>query len=174
MEFVFETTYNQKALTTMAKGVRKTARKKRNIRSHIVGYIVIALALLLIFIDAKDGFEFTANKIITMFAAVIMIIVLIFEDKINGYFARKRMLSGTEKSKTKFTEDGFFSETELGKSEWNYEKILMLAETKDYFIFIFSQNHAQVYDKNNLFGGTADEFREFICDRTGKGMVTVK
>ena len=84
------------------------------------------------------------------------------------------MLSGTEKSKTKFTEDGFFSETELGKSEWNYEKILMLAETKDYFIFIFSQNHAQVYDKNNLFGGTADEFREFICDRTGKGMVTVK
>ena len=28
MEFVFETIYNQKALTAMVKGVRKTARKK--------------------------------------------------------------------------------------------------------------------------------------------------
>ncbi len=115
MEFIFETIYNQKALTAMAKGIRKTARKKRTKRSHIFGWIVIALALLLALADIKDGIEFTANRIITLLAALVIFIVLIFEDKINGYVARKRLLPGTEKSKVAFTEEGFYSETEAGK-----------------------------------------------------------
>ncbi len=174
MQFTFETTYNQKALTAMAKGIRKTARKKRTKRSHIFGWIVIALAILLALADIKDGFEFTANRIITLLAALVILIVLLFEDKINGYFARKHMLPGTEKSKAIFTEDGFYSETQVGKTQWNYDRILILAETKDYFLFIFSSSHAQVYDKNNLSGGNADEFRKFICERTGKTMTTVR
>ena len=174
MKFIFETTYNQKALTEMAKGVRKTARKKRTKRSHIFGWIVIALALLLALYDIKDGIEFTSNRIVTLFAALVILIVLLFEDKINGYVAKKRMLPGTEKSKATFTKEGFYSETQVGKTEWNYDKILILAETKDYFIFVFSVSHAQVYDKNNLSGGTAKEFREFICERTGKSMTTLK
>ncbi len=174
MEFIFETVYNQRALTTMAKGIRKIARKKRTKRSHIFGWIVIALALLLALADIKDGFVLTANKIITLVAALVIFIVLIFEDRINGYVARKRMLPGTEKSTVKFVEEGFYSETEAGKSEWNYDRILILAETKDYFIFVFSSSHAQVYDKNNLSGGTVEEFRKFICERTGKTMTTIK
>ncbi len=174
MEFIFETTYNQKALTAMAKGIRKTARKKRTKRSHIFGWIVIALAILLTLADIKDGIEFTANRIITLVAALVILFVLLFEDKINGYVARKRLLPGTEKSKVAFTEEGFYSETEAGKSEWNYDRILILAETKDYFIFVFSSSHAQVYDKNNLSGGTDQQFREFICERTGKAMTTIK
>ncbi len=174
MGFIFETTYNQKALTAMAKGVRKTARKKRSKRSHIFGLVVIALAVFLALADIKDGFEFTTNRIITLLAALIILIVLLFEDKINGYVARKRMLPGTEKSKATFTEEGFLSETEVGKTEWNYDRILLLAETKDYFIFVFSSSHAQVYDKNNLSGGTTDEFRKFICERSGKSMITIK
>ena len=158
----------------MAKGLRKTARKKRTKRSHILGWIVIALALLLTLADIKDGIEFTANRIITLVAALVIFIVLLFEDKINGYVAKKRMLPGTEKAKATFTGEGFLSETEVGKTEWNYDRILMLAETKEYFIFIFSSSHAQVYDKNNLSGGTADEFREFICERTGKAMTAIK
>ncbi len=174
MEFIVETTYNQKALTAMAKAVRKTARKKRAKRSHIFGWIVIALAILLTLAEIKDGFELTANRVITLLAALVILVVLLFEDKINGYVARKRMLPGTEKSRVTFTEDGFYSETEVGKSEWNYDKILLLAETKDYFIFVFSPSHAQVYDKNNFSGGTAQEFRKFICDITGKPMVTIQ
>lgn len=174
MEYIFETTYNQKALTAMAKGVRKTARKKRNKRSHIFGWIVIILALLLSLSGIKDGFEITFNRIVTWLAALVILIVLLFEDRINGYVAKKRMLPGTEKSKATFAEDGFYSETEVGKSEWNYERILILAETKDYFIFVFSSSHAQVYDKNNISGGTCDEFRKFICERTGKTMTAIK
>lgn len=41
----------------------------------------------------------------------------------------------------------------------------MIAETKDYFVFIFSPSHAQVYDKSNLPGGTAEEFSSFIKEK---------
>ena len=171
MQFTFETIYNQKALTAMAKGIRKTARKKRSKRSHIWGWIVIAIAVLLTLADINDGFAITVNKIVTWLATLVILGVLLFEDNINGYFARKRMLAGTEKSKTIFSEEGFSSETEVGKTEWNYDRILMLAETKNYFVFVFSSSHAQVYDKNSISGGTVDEFRNFICERTQKAMV---
>ncbi len=174
MKFTFETTYNQKALTAMAKGIRKPARKRMTARSHFFGWLVIALALLLTLFSIKDGFELRANMVVTWLCALVIFVVLLFEDGINGYFARKRMLSGTEKSKACFTEENFRSETEVGSTEWNYDRILMLAETKDYFILVFSISHAQVYDKSTVCGGTADEFRTFICDRTKKTMAYIK
>ena len=47
MEFTFETSYNQKALTTMARALRKTVRKKRSRRSHILGWIVMIMGAFL-------------------------------------------------------------------------------------------------------------------------------
>ena len=88
--------------------------------------------------------------------------MLLFEDKINGYVARKRMLPGLDKAVVTFHEDCYCSETEIGKSELKYNKIIMLAETADYFVFVFSQSHAQVYNKHSITGGTLEEFREFI------------
>ena len=37
-----------------------------------------------------------------------------------------------------------------------------------FFVFIYSANHAQVYDKNSMSGGTAEEFCRFIEEKTGK------
>ena len=47
MEFSFETVYDQKAVTAMAHGLRKTIRKKHSRRSHVFGWFVVALTLLL-------------------------------------------------------------------------------------------------------------------------------
>ena len=46
MELTFETTYNQKAMTTMARALRKTVRKKHSRRSQILGWLITVLALL--------------------------------------------------------------------------------------------------------------------------------
>ena len=177
MQYTFQTDYNQKSLPVMAKCIRKTARAKRSKRSHIFGWIVVALALLLSFSSGDEGFTITFRTVITWIAAAVILIVLLFEDKINGYVARKRMLKGTERATSIFdTErpDMFISETEVGKSEFSYDKIAMIAETDRYFVFVFSANHAQVYDKNNLSGGTVNAFREFITERTEKTVVKVK
>jgi len=42
MEFKFETAYDQKALSAMARGLRKTVRLKKSRRSHIIGWVVMA------------------------------------------------------------------------------------------------------------------------------------
>lgn len=177
MKFTFETEYNQKALSVMAKCIRKTARAKYSKRSHIFGWIVIALAVLLSFTSGDEDFTITFKTIITWIVAAVMLIVLLFEDQLNGYFARKRMLKGTEKATATFDTDSpdmYVSETEVGKSEFSYGKIAMIAETERYFVFAFSTSHAQVYDKNSLSGGTVNEFREFITQKTEKMVVKVK
>ena len=108
------------------------------------------------------------RTIITWIIAAILLFTLIFEDKINGYVARKRMLPGLEKATVTFHADGYHSEAELGSSEFKYNTIILLAETDNFFVFVFSQSHAQVYNKNSITGGTIEEFREFLKNVTGK------
>jgi len=163
MEFIFETVYDSHALTAMAKGLRKTIRKKRSRRSHIFGTVVLLLVLL---ICIANGFELSFRNVITWLAAAMILIALIWEDRLNGYFAGRKMLPGMKKSVTTFTPDGYHSVTGLGESDFPYDNIIGLAEMRDYFVFIFSANHAQIYDKRGLTGGGAHDFRKFIEEKT--------
>ena len=170
MKFTFETAYNAKTMAVMARALRKTIRKKHSRRSHIFGWIVSALGLLL----AVKNFAFDFRTVVTLLAVSAILIALLCEDRINGYTAKKRLLSGTEKAVSVFTDDGFASATAVGKTEWNYDKLLMIAETSEFFVFLFSANHAQLYDKRNLQGGTADDFRRFIEAATGKQVQPIR
>ena len=85
MEFVFETTYDQRAISEMAKALRKTIRKKRNKRTHILGWLVILFAILISIPEKGEQFVVTGSAVLTWIVVFIMILVLIFEDKINGY-----------------------------------------------------------------------------------------
>ena len=167
MKFSFETVYDQKALTVMAKAVRTTVRRKRSRRSHIFGVIVIILGLLLILahIINKDPFSF--QLLITIIAVLALIIALIFEDKLNAYVAKKRMMPEMEKAEVKFYENSYESVTAVGETKFKYENILALAESKRYFVFMFSKSHAQVYDKKSIEGGSVKKFRDFIEEKTG-------
>lgn len=168
MEFIFETIYNQKSISVMAEVLRKTIRKKNSKRSHIYAILVILLGIILSFSQGTEEFKITFKFIITWLVIVVMVIVLLFEDKINGYIARKRMITGMEKSTTTFKEDSYITETNIGKTEFYYKNINILAETDDYFVFVFDQSHAQIYDKNGITKGSIDEFRKFIIQKTEK------
>ena len=171
MEFTFETKYTAKTMASMAKALRKTIRKKHSRRSHIFGWVAVALGVLL---AISNGFMLDFRTVITTLIAVLVILIaLVFEDKINGYVAKKRLLLGTEKAVTVFTDDSFLSTTDVGKTEWNYDKIEIIAETADFFVLIFSASHAQLYDKKHLQGGTADDFRNFIEGKTGKQIQSI-
>lgn len=173
-EFTFETTYNQKAMTTMARALRKTVRKKHSRRSHIFGWIITVLAVLLVLPIGEREVVFNFRTVITWAVIVIIVATLLFEDWINGYIARKRMLPGTAFALCTFGEDDYVSETKAGKTEWKYENIWTIAETKDYFVFLFGKNHAQVYVKNSLQGGSIEEFRTFLVKKTEKEIWSVK
>ena len=164
MEFTFETEYNAKSLAIMAKALRKTIRKQHSRRSHIFGWIITVPALLLIF----KNLAFDLRTVVTSAAVLAIVAALLFEDRLNGYFAKRRMLTGTEKAVTVFSENSFLSTTDTGKTEWGYDAIVTVAETTNFFIFIFSASHAQLYDKHRLTGGTAEDFHRFIESATGK------
>ena len=86
---------------------------------------------------------------ITSSAVLAILMSLLLEDRIWGY-GKKRLLPGTEKAVVVFTENGYSSTTYIGKSEWQYDKILLISETEELFVFIFSKCHAQLYDKRHL------------------------
>lgn len=175
MEFTFTTSYNQKALTAMARTLRKTVRKKRSFRAHLFGWIVVAFGIFLLLPLGEDNFEFSFRTIVTLVVILILLLVLLKEDAINGYVARRRQLPQLQSSTTVFpTNDAeYHSSTEVGNSDFRYDNIIALAETADYFVFIFSNSHAQVYDKSSITGGTIEDFRNFIQSVTGLSLQQV-
>ena len=168
MEFIFETKYDQKGISVMAEALRKTIRKKKSKKQHLWAILIIILAVILTIPKNNEEFVITFNLVITWLAVIVMVFTFIFQDKINGYFARKRMISGMEKSITTFKEDNYISATNIGKTEFYYNNILEIVEKNDYFIFIFDKSHAQIYDKNGITKGNIDEFRNFITKKTDK------
>ena len=173
MDFTLNSVYDQTAVTAMARALRKTVRKKHSRRSHILGWIVVMLALALSFLPGEDGFTITFKTVVTWLVVLVMVVTLLFEDAINGYFARKRALPGTEQTKTTFNPDGYYSVNAAGETLWSYQNVKIVAETGNYLVFILNKNHAQVYDKRTVSGGTEIEFREFLMEVTGKSIASV-
>ena len=173
MEFTFETDYNLAATTQMARALRKTVRKKRSRRTRFFAAAVILPGVALVASSFAGGGGLSFRTVVTGLAVLIILLTVLFEDQLNGYFARKRMLAGTEHASSVFAESGFESTTGVGKSEWQYSRIELVAESEDYSVFIFSESHAQVYDKRTLRGGSADEFRKFIEKATGKPVAAI-
>jgi len=174
MEFSVDTVYDLKTFTALARAIRKTVRKKRSRRSHILGWSVLAMGLALSLIPGETGFSVDFGKVLTLLAMLVMLAVLIFEDRMNGLIAKKRMLAGLNRSVCTFREDGYSSETSVGTSLWQYDKIVRIAELPDYFVFLFDANHGQIYDKNTLTGGTSEDFAHFISEKTGKPIEQLK
>ena len=170
MEFNFKTTYNAKSMSVMSKALRKTIRKRHSKISHILGWIIFALGIVLILFSNKN---FSLMLFLNILATIVIFLTLIFEDKINGYFAWKKIPPGTDLSNATFFEDYFLSTTELGESKFTYDNIIALAEEKSYFVFIYSKNHAQIYCKSSLSGGTLEEFRQFIEEKTKKNIINI-
>ena len=172
MPYTFETNYDFKALTAMARALRKTVRRKTSRRVRIFGGIAVAVGLLLA-VPWYEGYEFDLSTAVTILAVAVILIVILFEDQINGYLAGKRMIKGTEKNRGVFDEAGFTTENAVGTTRWNYGSIRKAVWTGDYFVFLFDKNHAQVYDIRSLQGGTPGDFATLIAEKTGGAVETV-
>lgn len=174
MEFHVETAYTHKTLTAMAHALRKTLRKRRSRMVHIFGWILIALLVLMLIPTKNNPFVLDFSTVVNGVLLLILLVTLLFEDQLNGLVARKRMLKGMEKAKAAFTEENFLSVTGAGETRWNYSAITAMAETQGYFIFMLNKHLGQAYDLSNLSGGTVEEFRTFLQEKTGKPIQVVK
>ena len=168
MGIQFETDYNMETLTAMAKGLRKTVRKKRSRRVHIFAAVVLILGLLTILATTAGGEPLGASGVVTLLAMLVVILVSLFEDRLNAWFARKRLLPGTEHAAATFEEDGYVSATGVTESRFSYAQIVAVAETERYFVFALSSHHTQAYDKRNYPRRERRGLPRVYCRKDGK------
>ena len=173
MDFRFETNYDLGTLTAMAKGIRRTVRKKRSRRVHAFAAIVVLLGIRMLLVGLLSKEPFDVRDEVTLLA-VLAVLVVRTEDRLNARAAKARLLPGTEHASTVFDEDGYTMTTSVTETRWQYAQILAIAETKRYFIFVLSKNHAQAVDKEGMQGGSAEAFRTFITEKTGKPVAYIK
>lgn len=163
MEFTCHTTYNQKALTAMARAVRKTVRAKRSRLIRLYTWIIIALLLVSLWVSWGNIWQTVSNC-----AAIAMLLLIDWkEDRINAFFAQRKALPGTDTADTAFFSDYFLTKTAATESKWQYDKILALAQTRDYLVFVMSKNHALAMEKAALQGGSISDFSRFMEEKSG-------
>jgi len=174
MRFVIRTTYDRKALTVMARTLRKTLRRKGSRRSTVFGTLVVILAAVLLIAKLRGGEGFDAGDGVTLAAACAILITFFTQDALNGWLAGRKMLPGTETGETLFTEEGFVTSTAAAETHWNHTQIKAVYETRDYFVFFLSNRHGQIYDKRGFLEGTPEDFAAFIREKTGKPVEYIK
>ena len=169
MEFTCHTTYDHKALTAMARAIRKTVRAKRSRQIRVYAWIIIGLLLVSLWLSWGNIWQTAAN------CAVIAALLLINwkEDALNAFFAKRKALPGTDCADTTFFPDCFLVKTAAAESKWQYDKILALAETRDHLLLVMGMNHAMALEKAALEGGSVPEFCRFIEEKSGRKIQSI-
>ena len=90
-----------------------------------------------------------------------------------GMIARKNALAGTRNIMSHSVRIPIPS-TAVTTSTFHYELIDALAESQDYIILLMRKRYAQPLDKRTLTGGTVEEFKRFLEEKTGKTFRRVK
>jgi hypothetical protein len=162
MEFTFDLNYDQKAMTVMAKAMRKGLQEEQDKRSKIIGWVFIALTVLILLTSKTFGWmQIAACILIAGFAAY-----LIWQDHVHGWLALRKLPEKMRKGRWLFREDGYFSDTEAGESDYSYHNIFLMVESQGYMMLVFHEGTAHVIDMSTIQGGTAAEFRKLLRRQT--------
>lgn len=172
MEFSFMTHYDLRTMRTLARVLRKTVRAGHNRLVRMAGLLLVLFA---IYLALPAGGQFSPLALLTTLLPVaILALVMGYEDSINGFFLARRVPPEGRQVLSAFNDQGYRTASGLGDTVWQYDAIDQVAETPLYFVFLFQDGPAQLYDKTSLEGGTAEAFRGFLRERTGRELRYIK
>ena len=121
-----------------------------------------------------EPFALDVRTVTSLLVEVMLLSVLLFQDRFNGMIARKNTLAGTKEYHVAFGEDSYTVVTAATTSTFRYELIDALAESQDYIILLMKKRYVQPLEKRTLTGGTVEEFKRFLKEKTGKMFRRVK
>ena len=174
MTFEIHSDITNRSMTIASRAMRKVLQRKSSILWAIFGWSVFFInALLLIPFDGET-FTLDASTVISLLVEVMLLSVLLFQDRFNGMIACKNTLAGTKDYHIAFGEESYTVVTAATTSTFRYELIDALAESRDYIILLMKKRYAQSLDKRTLTGGTVEEFNRFLEEKTGKTFRRVK
>lgn len=168
MTFEINTSITNQSMTVAARAMRKVLRRKRSIIFAIFGWIIFFLnALLLVPFDGEP-FIFDVSTVTALLVEGLLLSALLFQDRINGMIARRNTLGGTKEYRSVFGDESYTVVTAVATSTLRYELIDALAESQDHMVLLMKKRYAQPLDKRAITGGTVEEFRSFLEEKTGK------
>ena len=174
MTFEIHSDITNRSMTVAARAMRKALRRKRSIIWAIFGWSVFLFnALLLIPFDGEP-FSLDVRTVTSLLVDVMLLSVLLFQDRFNGMIACKNTLAGTKNYHIVFGEESYTVITEVTTSTFRYDLIDAMAESQDYMILLMKKRFAQPLDKRTLTGGTVEECKRFLEEKTGKEFRRVK
>ena len=174
MTFEIRSDITNRSMAIASRAMRRVLRRKRSIIWAIFGWSVFFInALLLIPFDG-ESFTLDASTMISLLVEVMLLSVLLFQDRLNGMIACKNTLAGTKEYYVVFGEESYTVVTEVATSTFRYELIDAMAESQDYMILLMKKRYAQPLDKRTLTGGTVEECKRFLEEKTGKTFRRVK
>ena len=168
--FTVEQTYDLASLTALCRAARKTVQKWRNVIRAVcwvifaLGVAIFAASLLL------DG----GVEAALLTATAVLLLLLLFEDRLNGWISLRRLIPGTAHSVTAFSGDAYTVTTDALETRYQYENITVLCESERYFFLFLGNKHGQIFDKQGFRQGDPDAFRVWLEQKTGKTFQKVK
>lgn len=168
MQFTCQTLYNQRALTAMFRGLRKTIQKKSSRFNRIYSGASILLGISVFISTRWMWVRWLDGMIILLLAAI-----LAWGDALDAFFVKKIMSPGTEAVTLSFFQDYYTVEKGNGVSRFDYSGVLALAETEEYIILAVGRKQGELCEKTGLHGGTLEAFRVFLQEKTRKEIVRI-
>lgn len=165
--FSVEQTYSLKALTAMCRAARKTAKLPAKLLRGVC-WLIFALGLT-VWVDLLLSHHGKGEKLFYIMSASlgIMLLLLLFEDRLNAWIMRRQMYPGTARSVTVFADNGYTVTMDTLQTRYRYVNIEKLVETDRYFFFFLGRRYAQIFEKACFEEGDPVAFRRYIEHRTG-------
>lgn len=124
MTFEIHSDITNRSMAIASRAMRKVLRRKRSILWAVFGWSVFIFNALLLIPFNGEPFTLDASTVISLLVEVMLLSVLLFQDRFNGMIARKNALAGTKEYHVAFGEDSYCKhscrmrnpEREVGKS----------------------------------------------------------
>ena len=164
MTFEIRSDITNRSMTIASRAMRKVLRRKRSILWAIFGWTVFFInALLLIPFDGEP-FTLDASTVISLLVEVMLLSVLLFQDRFNGMIACKNTLAGTKEYHVAFGEDSYTVVTAATTSTSRYELIEALAaprKANSGHVLLMRNGSPRRGYLSNILRGKAVRFSEY-------------
>ncbi len=171
--FTVEQTYDIHTMTALNRAARKVVRRWYNILRAVVWLLLILSAGTMLFSICFGIFDLPDDWIFPT-SCVLMLLFLVFEDKLNGRISLRSLLPGTAHSTTVFTDEAYTVTTDTTVTEYRYENVTALCEAGEYYIFFLGKKHGQCFDKRGFIQGDPEAFRVWLEQKTGQTFQKIK
>ena len=108
------------------------------------------------------------NGGIPILVGALCIVLALFHDQINSWSAKRSMVKGAEEIDYLFSEDSFFERSRAGKMTHSYAAVRDFYLHRGYFVLFLDQDQSCIVDEGGFGKGSAEEFRSFVEEKTGK------